>query len=166
MSEFSDTDIERVITGVKRAIRAVQQHGGGLQIINVEKIELTLKALIEKSAGGELKIKIPIIDTNLGAKVGITSNDTQTIQLTLVPIKAATRSLTRSESFEKELFEALVTIREGIKNASEMEPKFTLQNAVVEINFVVNTKGEIAILAKGSEESEIMHSVKLFLGPS
>lgn len=165
MAKFSNTDIEGVITGVKRAIRAVQQNGGGLQIINVEKLELTLKAFVEKSAGGELKIKIPIIDTNLGAKLDITSNDMQTIQLTLVPIKAATRSMTRSESFEKELFEALMAIREGIKNASEMEPKFALQNAVVEINFVVNGKGEIAILAKGSEKSEIMHSVKLFLGP-
>jgi hypothetical protein len=164
MSGISGTDIENVISGVKRAIKATQSDGG-MQAINVEKLELTLKGMVEKGAGGELKIKIPIIDTSLGTKLEITSKELQTIQLTLVPVKSTTRSGSSTETFERELVKAIRDIREGIKNAAASEPKFSLQNASVELNFVVNNKGEIALLAKGSGQSEISQTVKLFLGP-
>jgi hypothetical protein len=165
MSETSGTDIERVIAGVKRAIKAAQQGDGGTQTVNVEKLELTLKGLVEKGAGGELKIKIPMIDASLGIETEITSKELQTIQLTLVPVKAMTRSGFSTEAFEKELVKAIKDIREGIKNAATTEPKFLLQSASVELNFEVNCKGEIALLAKGSGKSDVAQTVKLFLGP-
>lgn len=165
MSEFSGADIEGVISGVKRAIRAAQASGGSAQAVNVEMLELTLRGIVEKGAGGELKIKIPIIETGLGGRLDITSKELQTIQLTLVPVKGKVFPMARPESFETELVKAIKVIREGIKNAAATEPKFTLQSAVVELNFAVNSKGEIAFLATGSGQSELMQSVKLYLGP-
>jgi hypothetical protein len=165
MSGISGADIEKIISGVKRAVRAAQQSDGGAQKLTIDKLELTLKGLVEKNVGGELKIKIPVIDTGFGAKADVTSKELQTIQLTLVPIKSTTRSSTRSESFEKELVEAIRAIREGIKNAAANEPKFTLQNAFVELNFVLNSKVEIAFLAKGSGQSEAAQTVKLYMIP-
>jgi Trypsin-co-occurring domain 2 len=163
MSVIAGADIEQVIAGVKRAIRAAQQSDEGVQTITIDKLELTLKGSVEKNVGGELKIKIPVIDTGLGASAEVTNKELQTIQLTLVPVKSTTRSSTRPEAFEKELIEAIKVIREGIKNAAAGEPKFTLQNAFVELNFVVNSKGEISFLAKGSGQSESAQTVKLFL---
>jgi hypothetical protein len=165
MSGTSGTDIERVIAGVKRAIKAAQQSDGVTQAVNIEKLELTLKGLVEKGASGELKIRIPVIDVSLGIGTEITSKELQTIQLTFVPVKAMTRSGSPTEAFEKELVKAIRDIREGIKKAATIEPKFSLQSASIELNFEVNSKGEIALFAKGSGKSEVAQTVKLFLGP-
>jgi hypothetical protein len=165
MSGILGDDIEKIISGVKRAVTAAKQSEGGGQKFAIDRLELTLKGLVEKNVGGELKIKIPVIDTGFGAKADVTSKELQTIQLTLVPIKSMTRSSIRSESFEKELVEAIRAIREGIKNAAENEPKFTLQDAFVELNFVLNSKGEIAFLAKGSGQSEAAQTIRLYIIP-
>ena len=125
-------------------------------------IDHHMKAVVEKVAGGELKITIPVIGS-LGASAELASKDLQTIQLTLVPARSTTRTATRTEAFEKDLVKAIKAIQEGIKNASEGEPKFTLKDASVELNFVVNAKGEISLLAKGSGQSEFAQTVKLSL---
>ncbi len=163
MSEVLGAEIEKVITGVKRAVKAAQDSSKDGQIVEVEKLELTLKGLMQKGVGGELKVRIPIIDTALGTKAEITKQELQTIQLTLVPMKKTTRSGFTPEKFERELVEAIKNIQDGIKNASSVEPKFELQNASIELNFVVNNKGEITLLAKGSTQSEIAQMVKLSL---
>lgn len=106
MPENQGAEIENVITGVKRAVKTAQQSGTEGQVVEVDKIELTLKGSIQKSAGGELKVRIPILDTALGAKAEITSQELQTIQLTLVPMKKTTRSGFKAEKFERELVEA------------------------------------------------------------
>ena len=162
MSEISGADIEKVIAGVKRAIKAAQKSESEKKALNIEKLELTLKAVVEKVAGGELKITIPVIGS-LGASAELASKDLQTIQLTLVPARSTTRTATRTEAFEKDIVKAIKAIQEGIKNASEGEPKFTLKDASVELNFVVNAKGEISLLAKGSGQSEFAQTVKLSL---
>ncbi len=165
MPEVLGEKIEKVITGVKRAVKAAQQSSTEGQVVEVEKLELTLKGLMQKSVGGELNIRIPILDTALGTKAEITNQEFQTIKLTLVPIKKTTRSGFTPEKFERELVEAIKNIQEGIKNASSVEPRFELQDASIELNFVVNNKGEIALLMKGSAQSEATQTVKLSLRP-
>lgn len=163
MPEISGADIENVIASVKRAINAAEESDNGAQTIKIEKLELSLKGMVEKNIGGELKIKIPAIDTSVGLGGGFMSKELQTIQLTLVPKEPLTRPLTRALDFEEELIEAIMVIREGIRNAAIDEPEFTLRNAFVELNFVVNSSGDISFLAKGSGQSEIAQTVKLFL---
>ena len=51
MSEISGADIEKVIAGVKRAIKAAQKSESEKKALNIEKLELTLKAVGEKVAG-------------------------------------------------------------------------------------------------------------------
>ena len=75
MSGISGADIEKIISGVKRAVRAAQQSDGGTQKLTIDKLELILKGLVEKNVGGELKIKIPVIDTGFGAKADVTSKE-------------------------------------------------------------------------------------------
>lgn len=73
MSEISGADIEKVIAGVKRAIKAAQKSESEKKALNIEKLELTLKAVVEKVAGGELKITIPVIGS-LGASAELGSH--------------------------------------------------------------------------------------------
>ena len=47
MSEISGADIEKVIAGVKRAIKAAQKSESEKKALNIEKLELTLKAVVE-----------------------------------------------------------------------------------------------------------------------
>jgi hypothetical protein len=80
-------------------------------------------------------------------------------------MKRTTRSSFMQENFEKELVEAIIGIQDGIEAASNGEPRFELQNASIEMSFILNNKGEIALLAKGSAQSEVAQTVKLWLRP-
>lgn len=165
MSDIRGEEIAKVIVGVKRAVKAAQENNTSGHVLEVDKLELTLKGLIQKGTGTELTFRIPILDTSLGAKAEAIKQELQTIQLTLVPMEKTTRLSFTQENFEKELVEAIIGIQEGIEVASNGEPRFKLQNASFEMSFVLNNKGEIALLAKGSAQSEIAQTVKLWLRP-
>lgn len=164
MPEISGTSIEKLISGVKRAIGKAQKERA-TNIVALNKLELILKGLVEKGGGGELEIKIPIIGTGLGLNAEVKSTEGQTIHLILVPPKDALRTGIRGEDFEEELFVAIMAICDGIEEGAEGEPKFILENAFVELNFGINTKGNISLLAKGSGQSDFTQTIKLFFGP-
>jgi hypothetical protein len=118
MSDNQGEELEKVIAGFKRAVKAAQENNTSGQVFEIDKLELTLKGLIQKGAGAELKFRIPVLDAALGAKAEEIKQKLQTIQLTLVPMKRTTRSSFMQENFEKELVEAIIGIQDGIEAAS------------------------------------------------
>lgn len=152
-------DIEEIIVKVKKAIRDVEEQSLREDMqFKVDKLEITLKAFTSKDAGGKITLKIPI-EISLGGKV--TDQKIQTIALTLVPVEEM-RVFGR-EDVEQDLVDAIYAIKAGIKNAAEESPKFKLQEATVGLDFVLDKEGNISVIAQGSGQSQMTHSLKLFL---
>jgi hypothetical protein len=160
LAEDVGSQIDKVISRVKTAIREVEQRSYKSQMgIRIEKLDLTLKAYNSKEGGIELKL--PIVDTALGLETNISKGETQTIELTLVPVEET--KLFGDEEIEENLVNLIMGIEQGIKKALVDAPRFKLQKASVELNFVVNGGGKISIVAKGGMKSETTHNLKLYL---
>ena len=157
MADQHGKEIQTVVKYVKEAILAVEAEGTTVQ---VEKLELTLKAVEVMTAGGELKLKIPILG-DIGGGLEMSAQNTQVVTLTLVPPKG--KELLGAPDIKKELKEAILTIKEGVKSAADNEPKFALENSAVELNFVVTGEGKINVVVKADTKAEETHSMKLYL---
>ncbi len=151
--------IDEIIVKVKKAIRDVEEQSLREDMqFKVDKLELTLKAFSSKDVGGKITFKIPI-EFGFGAK--ITDQKIQTIALSFVPVEEM--HMFGREDIEKDLVEAIHAIKEGIRNAAEESPKFKLQEAQVGLDFVLDKEGKISVIAQGSGESQITHSLKLYM---
>src|SRR5512144_2363614 len=83
-------DIDEVIRRVKEAVASVQLEqamravGTGVAV-EVERLEVTLRAVAVRSGGANISLRIPVIDQELGGGVDISRQELQTIELSLVP---------------------------------------------------------------------------------
>ncbi len=146
---------------MKKAVKAAQERED--TNVDIEKMELTLKGFVETSGSIGFNFKIPFVDVNIGPSAEIKSQTTQVINMTLIPEMEQTRTL--EEDVEKNLLGAIEVIQNGIDAAMEGKPHFQLENASVEIDFYIDTKGEIALIAKGGIQKETCNIVKLYLKP-
>lgn len=153
-------DIEKIITKVKKAVRRAQEDAkGNGPNVEVEKLDLTLKTFKERGAG--VGLQVPIVSKTLGLDGNLLEQETQIIELTLEPVEEL--RLFGPEEIEKDLVEAIQGIREGLRKALDVSPRFKLKGASVELNFVAGREGEISIVARGSLKSNTTHKLKLFL---
>jgi len=160
MSEDVGVQIDGIISKVKKAIREVERRSYRSELgVKIEKLDLKLKAYNNKEGGVELKL--PIVDTALGLEGNISKEETQTIELTLVPVENV--RLFGDEEIEDNLVDLIMGIEQGIKNAIVEAPRFKLQSASVELNFIVSSGGKISVVAKGGMKSETTHNLKLYL---
>ncbi|WP_440948422.1 trypco2 family protein [Methanosarcina sp. T3] len=160
MSENVGIQIDKIISKVKKAIREVEQQSYRSELgVKVEKLDLKLKTFNSKEGG--LELKVPVVDLDLGLGGSISKEETHTIELTLIPVDDT--RLFGEEDIEDNLVELIMGIEQGIKNALVDAPRFKLQKASVELNFVVNAGGEISIVAKGEKEIETTNNLKLYL---
>jgi len=169
MKESTSTgmDVESVISKVKQAILAAEIKRENDQALQLESLDLTLKAFAETEVGGEIKIKIPVINLEIGMGGSLTQQETQTIEINLKPPEVLkeerVEAITKEIDLKSSLADAINIIRNGIKAAAAGEPEFVLDKATVELNFVVTEKGEITVVAKGSLEIETTNGLKLTL---
>ncbi|MFB3764053.1 MAG: trypco2 family protein [Methanotrichaceae archaeon] len=152
--------IADTIIKVKEAIKSAQT-GNGYNF-EIDKLELTLKAIAGEDAGGEFNVKIPFIDTKVGISGKYANKDAQIINITLIPEKKKEK---REWNIKDNLVKAMAIINEGVGKAAQGEPQFGLKDASVELNFVVDKNGEVAFVVKGGLQSEITNTVKLYLKP-
>ena len=164
-------DIDAIIQQVKDAVelagriqaaRADQESGPAVE---VEKLDLTLKAFAEMSGGGEIKLRIPVVGTEFGGGSTLQREEIQTVQLTLVPPSAAVRKGLAPLDIKTTLVDAILGIEQGIRRAARTEPRFELESASVELNLVVGREGTISLAVRGSARSETTHTVRLHLRP-
>ncbi|AKB28870.1 hypothetical protein MSSAC_2521 [Methanosarcina siciliae C2J] len=160
MAEDMGVQIDKIITKVKKAIREVEQRSYRSEIgVKVEKLDLKLKTFNSKEGG--LELKVPVVDLDLGLGGSISKEETHTIELTLIPVDDT--RLFRDMEIEDNLVDLIMGIEQGIKNALIEVPRFKLQKASVELNFVVNAAGEISLVAKGEKKIETTNNLKLYL---
>ena len=161
-------EVESVISQVKKAIFEAEKQVKDHAMMPIASLTLTLKTIVETDEGGELKITIPVVNLGFDLGVSLKQQETQTIVITLQPPQkvVAVQALVyeEEETFQKDLVNAIVMIRDAVLAGSVGEPKLVLDQATVTINFVVSKGGQFEIVLKGSHNIEGTNALELKLG--
>lgn len=155
--------VEEVITTVKEAMkRAGVSRSSSHGDLRVESVQLVLRALASKTAGGELDFRIPFIGMKLRAGTKVTSRDTSTIDMTLKPPAQTTRKV-RGVNVEGALVDAITTIRAAMAYAAAGPDPWDLSSGIVDISFGVTKEGSISLGANGELNDEVTQTLRLRL---
>lgn len=162
-------DIDEVIRRVKEAVATVQREQAARAAetgvaVEVERLELTLRAVAQRSGGRIISLRIPVIGQELGGGVDVSRQELQTVELSLVPPTGVPEG-SGNWGIEDELVGAILGIEEGVRRAAKAEPKFELEEAAAELNMVVGREGRLLLVGKGSAGQETAHTVKIYLKP-
>jgi Trypsin-co-occurring domain 2 len=158
--------VEALIDTVKEAVkRAGVSRSSSQGDLRVESVQLVLRALVSKSAGGALDFRIPFIGMKLRAGTKVTGQDTQTIDITLKPPDRPTRAV-RGSNVEDALVEAIVTIRQAMAHAAAGDDPWALSAGIVDISFGVTKTGSISVGADGELADEVTQKLQLRLAPT
>ena len=161
----SGVPVEELITTVKAGLRqAGVSHSASQGDLRVESVELVLQALASKAAGGELDFRIPFIGMKLRAGTKVTSQDTNTIDMTLKPPGKPARRV-RGGNVERALVDAITTIRTAMAQAASGPDPWDLSAAVVDISFGVTKEGSISLGANGELANEVTQTLRLRVTP-
>jgi hypothetical protein len=157
-------ELDKIVAQVKEAVaRFERDHSNAA--FKTSKLELTLKAVVVRTGDAGFSIKIPWIDLVVGPKATLKNSQTQTVTLTLVPVKAP-ESLFKSQEVPDMLYSALLDIDSSIKNALATKPQFGLNEGAIELNFTVDRDGKIAVLVfDGEMDSQFANTLKLHIAP-
>lgn len=162
----SGIPVQELITAVKDAVkRAGVSSSSSSSDMRVESVQLMLKALASKSAGGALDIRIPFIGMKLRAGTKITNQDTHTIDITLKPPDKPTRKV-RASNVEDALVDAIVTIRTAVEQAAAGDDPWDLSTGTIDITFGVTKAGTLSVGADGELSNEVAQTLRLRLVPS
>jgi hypothetical protein len=167
-NETISVDIDKVIRRVKEAIATVQieqaAHAEPGVTLQVERVELMLRAVAQRGAGGSISLRIPVFGQELGVSVDVSRQQLQTIELSLVPPAVVAKGIGNWD-IKDELVRAILGIEEGVRKGTQAEPKFDLENAAVELNLVVGRDGRLSLVGEGSAGQQTAHTVKVYLKP-
>lgn len=147
-------ELTSVIGDIKRAIQ-YSVTGSGL---DVEKIDLEINNVLEKSANGKLEFK-PL---NVSISGEVKEQDIQTILISLKPDKDEV-TLMGSRDIPSQLAEAVALIKKTIHEAELQEPKFKLENAVITLQFQITKEGEISMILGAGGSTAYSHKIVLTL---
>jgi hypothetical protein len=157
--------VEELITTVKAGLRQAGVSRSSSQgDLRVESVQLVLQALASKAAGGELDFRIPFIGMKLRAGTKVTSQDTNTIDMTLKPPDKPARRV-RGGNVEGALVDAITTIRAAMAQAASGPDRWDLSVAVVDISFGVTKEGSISLGANGELANEVRQTLRLRVTP-
>jgi hypothetical protein len=158
--------VEALIDAVKEAVkRAGVSRSSSQGDLRVESVQLVLRALVSKSAGGTLDFRIPFIGMRLRAGTKVTGQDTHTIDITLKPPDRSTRAV-RGGNVEDALVDAIVTIRQAMAHAAAGDDPWALSAGTVDISFGVTKTGSISVGADGELGDEVTQRLRLRLAPA
>src|SRR4051794_21976443 len=153
--------INDIVTQIKKAILALEKDAPVNEgRVTVTEADITLEAVVTKSGGPDAKFKI--FGHDIGFKGELSKEDTQTIEIKLKP-RAADAMAFGSDDVSETLFEAMRAVRSGVAHAASDEPRFALDEATVELNFVTGTDGSIDFVIAGERKTANTHTVKLTL---
>ena len=151
--------VDDLITSVKNAIvRAnisVTDPGRDLAVTSVY---LRLNTVATARVGGGLDFRVPFIGMKVKLGGAITRQNTQTIEVTLVP--DGTLIETRDTDVETVLVDAIETVRAVLARAAGGDDPFTLRHSGVELSFGVAQDGTISLGIDGELKDEITHTLR------
>lgn len=157
-----DTLISVIKDSIRRAGVSRNSHTRDLQVGSVQ---LILKVLASKTAGGGLDFRVPFIGMKLRIGTEITKKDTHTIDITLVPPEGRDTRQVRGGEVEHTLVNAIATIRDVMAKAAEGDDPWLLSASTIDISFAITQTGSISLGIDGELGNEITHTLRLGLAP-
>jgi hypothetical protein len=132
--------------------------------IKVTSVRLILKVVASKSIGGALHFRVPFIGMEFSTGGKVSTQDTHTIDIELVPPTAQVRGV--RGDVEQTLVSAVQTIRAAAASAAVGDDPWVLSSGTVDISFVITKAGSISLGVEGELSHEVTHQLQLGLGPA
>lgn len=159
--------VEALISVVKDSVRrASVSRATPAADLRVASVQLILEAVASKTAGGGLDFRVPFIGMKLRLGARVTSKDTHTIDITLVPPEDRDIRQVRGGEVEEALVNAIATIRAVMARAAEGDDPWLLSAGTVDISFAITQTGTISLGVDGELADELTHTLRLGLAPA
>jgi hypothetical protein len=152
----------QVIAEIKAALKdGLSKHPS----LALEKVELSLKTLVEKKVGAGISFTVPLINFEFEGGGDLTEESVQTLNLTLVPppIQREVNKGLESISIQQQLVEGIKAIAQLVEQAGQGEPRLAMSSSGIELNFTFTKEGKVSLLARAGGKKALTHTIKLFL---
>jgi hypothetical protein len=159
--------VDSLISVVKESVkRGGVSKVSGRGDLRVSSVQLTLRVMATRTVGGGLNLRVPVIGAEIRVGAKVTTQDTHTIDIKLVPPELAPARAVRGGDVANALVAAIATIRETMASAAGGDDPWVLSESSVDISFVVTKSGSISLGAEGELTGEVTHRLCLGLAPS
>ena len=159
--------VDALIGVVKNSIkRAGVSRTSPTRDLQVASVQLILEVVASKTAGGGVDFRVPFVGMKLRVGTKVTSRDTHTIDMTLVPPTGPATRQVRSGEVEAVLVNAIATIRDVMTKAAEGDDPWALSAGTVDISFTITRNGTISLGVEGELANEVTHKLRLGLAPT
>ena len=153
--------IDDVVEAVKEAIKiAGISRTDDDRDLRVTSVQLVLKTIASETAGGGVDFRIPFLGMNLKVGGSVTTRDTHTLDITLVPPDLGPRPELRDGDVAAVLADSVSTIRRLVAKASGGDDPFKLKTSSVELNFAVTRNGSITLGFNGELNGQVSHTLR------
>jgi NTP-dependent ternary system trypsin peptidase co-occuring protein len=146
--------LEDVVQQVKDAFELIALDPGA-DLVPLKSLKMTLTSVLEWTISGGPKLKIPFLELELELGHSITREQTQTVEIELVPPKKEAEGLAPREALAPQLAEALRTIRRTVQAAAAKNPPLKLLEGSVELNLVVTRDSTAKLIVFSGERKDV-----------
>ncbi len=129
--------------------------------LHITSIRLTLHTIATRTAGGVADFRVPFLGMALKIGGSVTTQDTHTLDITLVPPDGRRRPEVRDDDVAAMLAESISTLRAVIARAATGDDPFGLKSATVELNFAVTRDGSITVGFNGELHGQVSHTLEI-----
>ena len=158
--------VEALISVVKDAIkRAGISRTSQDRDLQVASVQLILDVVAAKTAGGGLDFRVPFIGMKLRVGGKVTSKDTHTIDITLVPPERRATRPVRGGDVEDALVNAIATVHAVMAQAAAGDDPWVLSASTIDIRFAITQTGTISLGVDGELTNEVTQTLRLGLAP-
>ena len=154
--------IDDVIGAVKEAIKVAGISGtDNNRDLRVTSVRLVLKTIASVATGGGVDFRIPFLGMSLKLGGSVTTQDTHTLDISLVPPDLGPQHEVRDGDVAAVLADSISTIRALLARASGGDDPFGLQTGFVELNFAVTRDGSITLGFNGELHGQVSHTLRI-----
>ena len=159
--------VEALVSVVKDAIkRAGISRTSQDRDLQVASVQLILDVVAAKTAGGGLDFRVPFIGMKLRVGGKVTSKDTHTIDITLVPPEERATRQVRGGDVDEVLVDAIATVRVVVTEAAAGDDPWVLSASTIDVRFAITETGTISLGVDGELANEVTQTLRLGLAPS
>ncbi len=159
--------VEALISVVKDSVkRAGISRTSRDRDLQVASVQLILDVVAAKTVGGGLDFRVPFIGMKLRVGGKVTSKDTHTIDITLVPPEEHATRQVRGGDVEDVLVNAIATVRAVVTEAAAGDDPWALSASTIDIRFAITQTGTISLGVDGELANEVTQTLRLGLAPS
>lgn len=154
--------VTSLIDAVKAAVTAARiSSTDNDRRMRVAEVQLTLNAMATTGGGAKIEFKIPFTGMSLGLGTSVTSIDTHTINITLVPPDLTPTHEVRGADVDQVLVDAIETIGAVAEHAVGDHNPFLLKESTVELTFAITEDGAVSLGLTGNTQDEVTHKLKI-----